>query len=226
MHLGERDCSVQRRYQKIVEEAPAPGLSPATRSAIREAAVTLAGALGYRNLGTVEFVMDMDTEEFFFLEVNCRIQVEHPVTEAVTGRDLVALQLRIAGGAHLGFAQRDVVVSGHAVECRLCAEDPANAFQPSPGRLSAFSVPAVPGLRVDTHCEPGAVIPPYYDSLMAKLIGVADDRADALDVVCEGLEGLEGAGVSTNRGLLLDVLRHPDFRAGAVATDWLGGALA
>jgi acetyl-CoA carboxylase biotin carboxylase subunit len=225
VQLGERDCSVQRRYQKIVEEAPAPGLSDRARSAIQMSAVALADAIGYRNLGTVEFVMDMDTEEFFFLEVNCRIQVEHPVTEAVTGRDLVALQLAIAGGGGLGFAQDEVVVSGHAVECRLCAEDPAQDFKPSPGRLSAFSVPVLPGLRIDTHCEPGAMIPPYYDSLMAKLIGVGEDRSDALDVVCEGLEELEVSGVQTNRGLLLDVLRHPDFRAGTVATDWLGRAL-
>jgi acetyl-CoA carboxylase biotin carboxylase subunit len=225
VHLGERDCSVQRRYQKIVEEAPAPGLSETTRTAIRAAAVALGEASGYRNLGTVEFITDMDTEEFFFLEVNCRIQVEHPVTEAVTGRDLVALQLRIAGGEGLGFAQDDVVVSGHAVECRLCAEDPAQGFRPSPGRLSDFSVPAVPGLRVDTHCEPGTMIPPYYDSLMAKLIGVGAERTEALEVVGEGLEALEVAGVSTNRGLLLDVVRHPDFRAGAVGTDWLGRAV-
>jgi acetyl-CoA carboxylase biotin carboxylase subunit len=170
--------------------------------------------------------MDMDTEEFFFLEVNCRIQVEHPVTEEVTGRDLVALQLRIAGGAGLGFGQDEVVVSGHAIECRLCAEDPTHDFRPSPGRLSAFSVPVIPGLRVDTHCEPGAMIPPYYDSLMAKLIGVGQDRTEALDVVCEGLEELEVSGVSTNRELLLDVLRHPDFQAGTVGTGWLGSALA
>jgi acetyl-CoA carboxylase biotin carboxylase subunit len=185
----------------------------------------LADAIGYRNLGTVEFVMDKDTEEFFFLEVNCRIQVEHPVTEEVTGRDLVALQLQIAGGGELGFSQDEVVVGGHAVECRLCAEDPSQDFRPSPGRLSAFSLPVIPGLRVDTHCEPGAMIPPYYDSLMAKLIGVDEDRTAALDAVCEGLEELEVSGVSTNRGLLLDVLRHPDFRAGMVATDWLGRAL-
>jgi acetyl-CoA carboxylase biotin carboxylase subunit len=216
---------VQRRYQKIVEEAPAPGLSERARSAIRGAAVALADAIGYRNLGTVEFVMDMDTEEFFFLEVNCRIQVEHPVTEAVTGRDLVALQLRIADGAGLGFTQEEAVISGHAVECRLCAEDPSQDFRPSPGRLSAFSVPVLPGLRVDTHCEPGAMIPPYYDSLMAKLIGAGEDRTEALDVVSEGLEELEVAGVSTNRELLLDIVRHPDFRSGMVGTDWLGGVL-
>jgi acetyl-CoA carboxylase, biotin carboxylase subunit len=225
VHLGERDCSVQRRYQKIIEEAPAPGLDMEVRAALCHAAVTLARALGYRNLGTVEFVLDADSDAFYFLEVNCRIQVEHPVTEAVTGRDLVALQLAIAGGAALGFAQDEVVVSGHAVECRLCAEDPAQDFRPSPGRLSAFSVPVIPGLRVDTHCEPGAMIPPYYDSLMAKLIGVGEDRSEALDVVCEGLEELEVSGVQTNRGLLLDVLRHPDFRAGTVGADWLGRAL-
>jgi acetyl-CoA carboxylase, biotin carboxylase subunit len=225
VHLGERDCSVQRRYQKLIEEAPAPALADSVRDAIRSAAVTLARELGYRNLGTVEFVLDADTEEFFFLEVNCRIQVEHPVTEALTGRDLVALQLRIADGEPLGFDQPQVMFAGHAIECRLCAEDPAHGFRPSPGTLTAFAVPVLAGLRVDTHCEPGAVIPPYYDSLMAKLIAHGEDRERALAVLLEALDEMEVEGVESNRGFLTEVLRHPDFRAGAVPTDWLGRAL-
>ena len=225
VHLGERDCSVQRRYQKLIEEAPAPALDASVRDAIRAAAVTLARKLGYRNLGTVEFVLDADTDEFFFLEVNCRIQVEHPVSEALTGRDLVTLQLRIADGEPLGFEQPEVTFAGHAIECRLCAEDPAQGFRPSPGTLIAFSVPVLAGLRVDTHCEPGTVIPPYYDSLMAKLIAHADDREQAVAGLLEALEQLEVEGVESNRSFLMEVLRHPDFRAGAVATDWLGRAV-
>jgi acetyl-CoA carboxylase, biotin carboxylase subunit len=225
VHLGERDCSVQRRYQKLIEEAPAPCLDPGTRDAIREAAVRFARAIGYRNLGTVEFIVDSETGEHYFLEINCRIQVEHPVTEAVTGRDLVALQLRIAGGSPLGFNQADVVLGGHAVECRLNAEDVAHGFMPTPGTLSLFSVPELPGLRVDTHCYPGATIPPYYDSLMAKLIARGPDRDAALDVLIEALEDLDVEGVETNRMLLISVLGHDDFRRGAVTTDWLERAI-
>jgi acetyl-CoA carboxylase biotin carboxylase subunit len=225
VHLGERDCSVQRRYQKLIEEAPAPVLDPATRDAIRDAAVSFATAIGYRNLGTVEFVVDSETGEPYFLEINCRIQVEHPVTEAVTGRDLVALQLRIADGRALGFTQDDVTLDGHAVECRLNAEDVARGFMPNPGTLSLFCVPELPGLRVDTHCHPGALIPPYYDSLMAKLIAHADDRDAALDTLIEALEELDVEGVETNRTLLISVLGHDDFRRGAVTTDWLERAI-
>jgi acetyl-CoA carboxylase biotin carboxylase subunit len=225
VHLGERDCSVQRRYQKLIEEAPAPSLDPAARDAIREAAVRFATAIGYRNLGTVEFVVDSETGEAYFLEVNCRIQVEHPVTEAVTGRDLVALQLRIADGRALGFSQDDVTLDGHAVECRLNAEDVARGFMPSPGTLSLFCIPELPGLRVDTHCHPGAVIPPYYDSLMAKLIAHAPERDAALDILIDALEDLDIEGVETNRTLLISVLGHDDFRRGAVTTDWLARAI-
>jgi acetyl-CoA carboxylase biotin carboxylase subunit len=225
VHLGERDCSVQRRYQKVIEEASAPGLEPAAREAIHAAAVRFARAIGYRNLGTVEFVLDADTGEHYFLEVNCRIQVEHPVTEAVTGRDLVALQLHIADGEPLGFSQGEVALDGHAVECRLNAEDVARGFLPTPGTLSLFSVPELPGLRVDTHCHPGATIPPFYDSLMAKLIAHAADRDAALGVLIEALEDLDVEGVETNRTLLISVLGHEDFRRGAVTTDWLERAI-
>jgi acetyl-CoA carboxylase, biotin carboxylase subunit len=225
VHLGERDCSVQRRYQKLIEEAPAPALDPSARDAIRDSAVRFARSIGYRNLGTVEFVVDSETGEAYFLEVNCRIQVEHPVTEAVTGRDLVALQLRIADGRALGFTQEDVTLDGHAVECRLNAEDVARGFMPSPGTLSLFCVPELPGLRVDTHCHPGALIPPYYDSLMAKLIAHAADRDAALDTLIEALEDLDVEGVETNRTLLISVLGHDDFRRRAVTTDWLERAI-
>jgi len=226
IHLGERDCSVQRRYQKVVEESPAPSLAPATRTAIRDAAVTLARAIGYRNLGTVEFIVDAASEEFFFLEVNCRIQVEHPVTEAVTGLDLVALQLRIAEGQVLGIAQHEVAFDGHAIECRLTAEDVAHGFRPTPGTLSLFAIPERSGVRVDTHCHPGAVVPPYYDSLLAKLIGHGPDRDGAIEALLDVLEDVDVEGVETNRALLVSVLGHPDFRRATVTTDWLERAFA
>jgi len=225
VHLGERDCSVQRRYQKVIEEAPAPNLDPATRNALTAEAVAFAKAIGYRNLGTVEFVLDADTGEHFFLEINCRIQVEHPVTEAVTGRDLVELQLHIADGDPLGFTQSDVVFDGHAIECRLNAEDVARGFMPSPGTLSLFSIPDLRQLRVDTHLCPGGTIPPYYDSLMAKLIAHAEGRDATIDVLLEALEDLDVEGVETNRALLISVLAHEDFRRGAVSTDWLERAI-
>ncbi|MFL5829939.1 MAG: acetyl/propionyl/methylcrotonyl-CoA carboxylase subunit alpha [Solirubrobacteraceae bacterium] len=226
VHLGERDCSVQRRYQKVIEEAPAPNLPEATAQAIRAAGVAFASAIGYRNLGTVEFVVDAESQEFYFLEMNCRIQVEHPVTEAVTGRDLVALQLEIAQDKALDFTQRDVHLEGHAIECRLNAEDVAHGFRPTPGTLSLFSVPELPGLRVDTHCEPGTNVPPYYDSLLAKMIAHAGDRDAAIEILMNTLEDTDVEGVETNRTLLLSVLGHPDFRAGAPTTDWLERAVA
>ena len=226
VHLGERDCSVQRRYQKVIEEAPAPALPDPTRQALREAAVALARAIDYRNLGTVEFVVDSDSGEFYFLEINCRIQVEHPVTEEVTGRDLVKLQLRIADGKRLPFTQDEVVLKGHAIECRLNAEDVAHGFRPSPGTLVLFAVPDLEPLRVDTHCHPGTTVPPYYDSLLAKLIAHRDDREQAIDLLLEALEDLDVDGVETNRSLLVSVLGHPDFRAGTVTTDWLERVMA
>jgi acetyl-CoA carboxylase biotin carboxylase subunit len=225
VHLGERDCSVQRRYQKLIEEAPAPFLPEATRDALTDAGVTFARAIGYRNLGTVEFIVDAASGEFFFLEMNCRIQVEHPVTEAVTGRDLVAEQLRIADGQPLSFTQDEVAFDGHAVECRLVAEDASRGFAPSPGRLTRFAVPEIDGLRVDTHCRDHTLIPPHYDSLMAKLIGHGRDREEAIEIVHEALERLEAEGVETNRGLLAAVLDHPDFVHGRITTRWLEEAI-
>jgi acetyl-CoA carboxylase biotin carboxylase subunit len=221
IHLGERDCSVQRRYQKLIEESPAPALPEGTTEALRAAAVAMAHAIGYGNLGTVEFVVDPASGEFFFLEVNCRIQVEHPVTEAVTGLDLVAMQLRIAAGEPLPLAQEDVVLEGHAIEARLTAEDAAAGFRPSPGRLSRFEAPAFDGLRVDTHCSAGTTIPPYYDSLMAKLIAHARDREAATALLIDALDALIVEGVETNRAVLRDILAHEDFANAAVSTGWL-----
>jgi acetyl-CoA carboxylase, biotin carboxylase subunit len=221
IQLGERDCSVQRRFQKLVEESPAPGLGSALRGALHAAAVAFARAIGYRNLGTVEFVLDAERDEFFFLEMNCRIQVEHPVSEAVCGLDLVCEQLRIASGEGLSLAQEAVSPRGHAIECRLTAEDPERGFAPSPGRVTRFELPELSGLRVDTHCHDGAVIGPFYDSLMAKLIAHGSDREHALEIMRAALAGTVVEGVRTNRELLARVLEQPQFAAGAVTTRWL-----
>jgi acetyl-CoA carboxylase biotin carboxylase subunit len=212
---------VQRRYQKMIEEAPAPSLTQSARDALRAAAVRFATAIGYRNLGTVEFVLDATSEDFYFLEMNCRIQVEHPVTEMVTGCDLVCEQLRIADGHPLSLAQSALDLTGHAVECRLTAEDVEHDFRPSPGTIAHFAIPALPGLRVDTHCVAGAVVPPFYDSLLGKLIAHGSGRAEAISILLEALEGASIEGVSTNRQLLRRVLGHRDFVAGAVSTHWL-----
>ncbi len=195
VHLGERDCSVQRRFQKLIEEAPAPALPSGARGRLLDAAVAVARAIGYANLGTVEFVLDADTDDFFFLEVNCRIQVEHPVTEAITGRDLVALQLRIADGEPLGFTQEDVTAgrTRRRVPAQRRGRHEGLSCR-APARLSIFAVPELPGLRVDTHCYPGAVVPPYYDSLLAKLIGHGDDREQALDCCSTGGRGARHRG--------------------------------
>jgi acetyl-CoA carboxylase, biotin carboxylase subunit len=225
LHLGERDCTVQRRFQKVVEEALAPELSDTSRRRLQQAAVAFAERIKYRNLGTAEFVIDTATGDPYFLEMNCRIQVEHPVTEAITYLDLVQMQLQIAGGHPLEIGQDDVSYHGHAIECRLNAEDPSHGYRPSPGTLSLFSVPQRNGLRVDTHCQAGTVVPPFYDSLLAKLIGHGSDREHAIDILIEALEDLDVDGVETNRTLLIGILGHPEFRAGPVTTDWLERAL-
>ncbi|HEX3978187.1 MAG TPA: biotin carboxylase N-terminal domain-containing protein [Solirubrobacteraceae bacterium] len=225
LHLGERDCTVQRRFQKVVEEAPAPQLTDATRRRLQQAAVAFAERINYRNLGTAEFVIDTATGDPYFLEMNCRIQVEHPVTEAITYLDLVQMQLQIAGGHPLEIGQDDVSYHGHAIECRLNAEDPSHGYRPSPGTLSLFAVPQRDGLRVDTHCQAGTAVPPFYDSLLAKLIGHGSDREHAINILIQTLEDLDVDGVETNRTLLIGILGHPDFRAGPVTTDWLERAL-
>ena len=226
LHAGERDCSVQRRYQKVIEEAPAPGLSDALRDGLHQAAIGFARHIGYRSLGTVEFLVDVARQEFHFLEMNARVQVEHPVTEAITGLDLIALQIAIAEGRPLPMAQEDIRFHGHAVECRLNAEDPANGFMPCPGTATLAWFPPIPGLRVDTHMESGAAIPPFYDSMIAKLIAHGDTRADALTTMRAALRAHRLEGVTTNAPLHAAILSDPDFAAGGVDTRWLPAFLS
>nr|WP_206705199.1 biotin carboxylase N-terminal domain-containing protein [Streptomyces caniscabiei] len=220
VHLGTRDCSVQRRYQKLIEEAPTPALDPVLREEMHRAAVALGKHLEYRGLGTVEFLVDVDRGTFYFLEMNARIQVEHPVTEAITGRDLVADQLAVAEGRPLDFGQADVSFTGHAIECRINAEDWAHGFRPSPGTVTEAVWPLGDGIRVDTHLQAGASVPPYYDSLLAKLIVHGRDRADALVRLRGALARCTVDGVSTNVPLHQEVLAEADFAEGGVDTAW------
>jgi acetyl-CoA carboxylase biotin carboxylase subunit len=217
IHLGDRDCSVQRRYQKLVEEAPAPDIPDAVRERIRQAAVAFGRHLKYVGLGTVEFLYDRLRQEFYFLEMNARIQVEHPVTEAITGLDLVAEQIAVAEGRPLRLAQDDVRFSGHAIECRLNAED-SRAFRPSPGTVTKARFPVGRGLRVDTHIEPGAKAPPFYDSLLAKIIVRADTRAQAVTQMQSALARCEVEGVATNRDMHAELMTDAEFAAGGVDT--------
>ena len=221
VHLGERDCSAQRRYQKLVEEAPANAVPPEVRRALHEAAVELARALDYVGAGTVEFVVDAETGEYAFLEVNTRVQVEHPVTEMVTGIDIVRAQLKVAGGEPLPFRQSDVRVDGHAVEVRVNAEDPARGFAPSPGTVTRWVEPVGGGLRIDTHCFGGYRVPPHYDSLLAKVIAHGCDREQALQRLDRGLRHLTVEGVATTAPLLLALISSADFRAGTHHTRWV-----
>ena len=220
VHLGERDCSVQRRHQKLVEEAPGPGLTDATRTKLGEAAVKAAEAVGYRNAGTVEFLMDPEGN-FFFSEMNVRIQVEHPVTEMVTGLDLVREQIRVAAGEPLSFSQESVQVSGAAIECRINAEDPER-FIPSPGTITAFHSPGGPGVRVDTAAHAGAVIPPYYDSLVAKLIVHGEDRTHAVARMRRALAEMEVEGIHTTLPLHRRIMESAEFLAGGFDTGFIG----
>lgn len=220
VHLGTRDCSVQRRYQKLIEEAPAPALDPTLREEMHRAAVALGKHLEYRGLGTVEFLVDVDRGTFYFLEMNARIQVEHPVTEAITGLDLVAEQLAVAEGRSLSFGQADVSFTGHAVECRVNAEDWARDFRPSPGTVTEAVWPLGDGIRIDTHLQAGASVPPYYDSLLAKLIVHGRDRADALTRLRGALARCAVGGVSTNIPLHQEVLEQAEFTVGGVDTAW------
>ncbi|MBZ5695316.1 MAG: ATP-grasp domain-containing protein [Acidobacteriia bacterium] len=221
VHLGERDCSVQRRYQKLIEETPAPGLSADLRARIHAAAVHFTERLFYRSAGTVEFLVDLERDAFYFLEMNARIQVEHPVTEAVTGIDLVAEQIAIADGRGLRLKQDDVKREGCAIECRINAEDPARDFHPSPGTVRTAVWPSGEGVRVDTHIASGSRVPPYYDSLMAKIIVHAADRPTALERMRHALAATRIEGVATNLAFHADVLSDPEFNTGGVDTGYL-----
>ena len=219
-HLNERDCSVQRRHQKLIEEAPSPAVTPELRAAMGEAAVHLAERIGYVGAGTIEYLLDQDGS-FYFMEMNTRIQVEHPVTEMCTGIDLVKEQIRVAAGEHLSIPEGGVQLRGHAIECRVNAEDPYRNFQPSPGLITAYHPPGGPGVRVDTHLYAGYIVPPYYDSLLAKVIVHGNDRAEALARMHQALDGFIVEGVTTTIPFLSRVLQSEAFEAGDVDTKFL-----
>jgi propionyl-CoA carboxylase alpha chain len=221
VHLGERECSIQRRHQKILEESPSPVVDGDLRNAMGEAALRLAKAIGYQSAGTVEFLLDEDTGEFAFLEVNTRLQVEHPVTEMVTGVDLVREQLRVAAGERLGFDQGSVSFSGHAVEVRLYAEDPASGFLPSSGRLAAFVPAAEPAVRWDSGVEQGSVVGLEFDPMLAKVVAHAPTRSEAAGRLALALSRLHLGGVATNRDFLVATLRSEAFLAGDTTTDFI-----
>ena len=220
IHMGERDCSVQRRHQKLIEETPSPALSEAARQELAERAVKAVVAAGYENLGTLEFLVD-GKGEAFFIEINCRIQVEHPITELCTGIDLVALQIKIAAGEPLGMTQADVVSRGHAIEFRILAEDPAEDFRPGAGQVDAYLAPGGPGVRMDSHLYPGYDIPSYYDSLLGKLCVWAPDRAGAIARGDAALRELLVDGVTTNIELHRAILANQIFIDGKVTTNLL-----
>jgi acetyl-CoA carboxylase biotin carboxylase subunit len=220
IHLGERDCSVQRRHQKILEEAPTPALGPAARAELAERAVRAAVAAGYENVGTLEFLVDRDGNPYF-IEINCRIQVEHPVTEMLTGIDMVALQLRIAAGEPLGLAQSDVTFDGHAIEFRINAEDAANDFRPGAGLVTRYHSPGGPGVRMDSHLYEGYEVPPFYDSLLGKLIVWGPDRDTAIARGKAALDELLIEGLTTNVNIHLALLGNQAFLDGQMTTNLL-----
>jgi acetyl-CoA carboxylase biotin carboxylase subunit len=220
VHCWDRDCTLQRRHQKLVEESPAPTLPPEVRARLGAAAVRLARAAGYVNAGTCEFLVDT-ANNFYFIEVNARIQVEHPVTEMVTGIDLVKQQIRIAEGEPLPFRQDEISVRGHSIQCRINSEDPDNDFRPSPGRITGLRIPGGPGVRWDSHIQIGYSVPPYYDSLLGKLIVHGPNRLEALATMRRALDELAIEGVQTTIPLHRSIVRNPDFIAARVDTTWV-----
>ena len=220
LHFGERDCSLQRRHQKLVEESPSTALTPRVREDFLARAAKAIGAAGYRNVGTLEFLVGPDGKPYF-IEINCRIQVEHPVTEVVTGVDLVALQITLASGARMPMTQREIQPRGHAIEFRITAEDPANNFQPQAGEISAYRSPSGPWVRFDSHLYAGYEVPPYYDSLLGKLIVWGATREEAIARSRAALRELEIDGVATTRDFFLGLLESPSFLSGGVTTSML-----
>jgi len=220
VYLGERECSLQRRHQKVMEEAPSPVMDAGLRRRMGEIAVRVAESAGYTNAGTIEFLLDQD-RNFYFLEMNTRLQVEHPVTELITGLDLVHLQIRIAAGEQLPFTQQDISLRGHAIECRIYAEDPDNNFFPCPGKITALLSPAGPGIRVDSGNYEGWTVPIEYDPLLAKLIAYGSDRQQAISRLVRALDEYFVAGIKTNLSLFLRILNDPEFRAGKLDTGYL-----
>ena len=225
IHLGERDCSVQRRHQKVIEEAPAPGVSAAQRAEIGASVAKACEDMGYRGAGTVEFLYDPENQTFYFIEMNTRVQVEHPVTELITGIDIVKAQIRIAAGLPLGIRQEDVVLSGHAIECRINAEDPER-FVPSPGQITAWHPPGGPGIRVDSHIYAGYRVPPFYDSMIGKIIAFGGDREEANMRMRSALRETTIEGIQTNIPLHRRVLEEAQYATGGVHIHYLEALLA
>ena len=225
LHLWERDCSTQRRHQKLIEESPSPRLAPETRTAMCAAAVRLAKTAGYHSAGTVEFIVDQQGN-FYFIEINARIQVEHPVSEMVTGIDLVKAQIRVAAGEKLELKQEDIVPRGHAIECRINAEDPANGFRPCPGRIERITAPGGFGVRFDSHVAAGYVVPPHYDSLLGKLIVHQATRREAIETMSRALKELRIEGIKTTVPLHLEVLANSAFHDSQVDTTFVERMLA
>jgi acetyl-CoA carboxylase biotin carboxylase subunit len=219
IHLGERECSIQRRHQKLLEEAPSPVLTPELRDKMGAAAVNACKEIGYSSAGTFEFLLDEDGS-FYFMEMNTRIQVEHPVTEMVTLADIVRNQIRIAEGSDLGYSQEDLQIVGHSIECRINAEDPVT-FTPSPGKITAFNLPGGPGVRVDTAVYEGYVVPPYYDSMIAKLIVHARTRELAIARMRRALDAMVVEGIKTTIPLHLKIMDDPDFKSGNFSTKFM-----
>ncbi|TAM12273.1 MAG: ATP-grasp domain-containing protein [Nevskiaceae bacterium] len=221
IHFGDRDCSSQRRYQKLVEEAQAVAMPVALREKLHAAAVKFTAFANYRSAGTCEFLYDVAREDFYFMELNSRIQVEHPVTEMVTGEDLIARQLSVAAGDGVGVTQQDVHFSGHAIEVRINAEDPKDGFRPSPGRITAWEPPTGTGVRLDTAVRVGDVIPPFYDSMIGKLIACAPTRDEAIDRMLRAIAAFRVEGPKTTLPLARFIVAHPDFRTNHISTHWL-----
>lgn len=221
IHLGERDCTVQRRHQKLLEEAPSSQMDSKLREKIGKAAVQAAKQIGYRNAGTIEFIFDLDSKNFYFMEMNTRIQVEHPVTEMITGIDLIQAQIRVAAGEKLWLKQDDIRINGHAIEFRINAEDPDKNFTPCPGKIDGYIAPGGPGVRIDSHCYTGYSVPPYYDSMIAKLIVHGNNRTEAIARGKRALEEYAITGISTTIPFHLKVLNHPKFIDGDFGTDFI-----
>lgn len=220
VHLGERDCSIQRRHQKVLEEAPSEAISPELRKAMGETAVKAAKAVGYVNAGTIEFLLDKH-KQFYFMEMNTRIQVEHPVTEAVTDLDLIKEQIKIAAGEPLGFTQDDVVIRGHAIECRINAENPEKNFMPCPGTITEVHLPGGRGVRIDTHIYAGYQVPPNYDSMLLKLIVYDRDRQSAIAKMRSALGELVIEGIDTNIDFQYEILNNEAYQKGQIDTDFI-----
>jgi acetyl-CoA carboxylase, biotin carboxylase subunit len=225
VHLFERDCSIQRRHQKLVEEAPSPALDNDTRNKMGEIAVKAAQAVGYDSAGTIEFLYDQETKGFYFIEMNTRIQVEHPVTECITGIDLIKYQIRVANGEKLDITQGQIRQHGHAIECRINAEDPEKDFNPAPGKITQLLIPGGPGIRVDSGVYPGYAIPPFYDSMVAKLIAWGNDRRESIERMKRALDEFLIEGLKTTIPFHKEVMRNKIFLSGQYTTDFIGKSM-